>query len=189
MDSPYDHLLVTALYSDQVTLLEALFTAVANGIRVKTIDGSKGSEALVVIVDCMTLGAATEEGMGFLDEDQRRFNVAMSRAQVGRITVYHKGMIPFTILEARFNDVRRTYGAAVQQGAVNHANVSRGKSEEAAEKKVAMSSRRYGIITFLEATGGTEAQALKFLQTSKGGFHVAIDAYHSEHGSNVPVER
>lgn len=85
--------------------------------------------------------------------------------------------------------MRRKYGAAVQQGAVNHANVSRGKSKEAAEKKVAMSSRRYGIITFFEATGGTEAQALKFLQASKGGFHVAIDAYHSEHGSNLLVER
>lgn len=83
----YDEILVIALYSDQVTLLEALCADATNGIRVKTIDGSKGSEALVVIVDCMTLGAATEEGMGFLDEDQRRFNVAMSRAQVGRITV------------------------------------------------------------------------------------------------------
>lgn len=53
---------------------------VADGIRVKTIDGSKGSETPVVIIDCKTLGAATEEGIGFLGEYQRRFNVAMSRA-------------------------------------------------------------------------------------------------------------
>lgn len=31
------------------------------------------------------------------------------------------GNISFTTLEARFNDVRRTYGAAVQQDAVDHA--------------------------------------------------------------------
>lgn len=44
-------------------------------------------------------------------------------------------------------------------------------------------------MTFIEATGGTEAQALKFLQASNRDSHVAIDAHHLEHRSNLLVER
>jgi hypothetical protein len=217
-------IMVIAFYSDQVALLEALFTSAGfEGIRVNTIDGSQGSEAPVVIVDCVTLGAAAEEGMGFLGEDQRRFNVAMTRAQVGRITIAHKDMVkvvngkkvnsatwneffgqakeanavlsgrylnlPTTeaTLEAHFDETLRTYEALIRTVPVEHKNVvEQVGSQEVARRK--LSELAFRVMTFIEATGATEANAVKWLSEAGGDLPVAINAYFSEHGSDLPVE-
>ncbi|KAK5133881.1 hypothetical protein LTR08_007212 [Meristemomyces frigidus] len=90
-----DNILVIAFYADQVQLLKALFEGERNfdGITVSTVDASRGSENKVVIVDLVVLGAVNGDGMGFLNVDIRRWNVAMSRPQVGRIVIGHKDMI------------------------------------------------------------------------------------------------
>ena len=217
-------IIVIAFYKDQVGLLEALFDSETfRGLQVKTIDKSQGCEAPIVIVDCVTLGAAANEGMGFLGAEQRRFNVAMTRAQVGRIVICHKDMIQVlngkrlnsgawneffdqakaanavldghylnlrtgvAKLEDRFDDVRRTYERSVQAAQVSHSNVKGEKNQQTAVVKREC-RRNYGIITFIEATGATQADALKFLTQAGGDLAVAINAYFSEHGSTLPVE-
>lgn len=217
-------IIVIAFYKDQVGLLEALFDSENfRGIQVKTIDKSQGCEAPIVIVDCVTLGAAADEGMGFLGAEQRRFNVAMTRAQVGRVVVGHKDMIKvlngkrlnsgawneffdqaraanvildghylnertaIPAIEERYDDVRRTYERSVQAGQVGHSNVKTEKNEQTAVVKREC-RRDYGIITFIEATGATQADAVKFLTQARGDLAVAINAYLSEHGSDLPVE-
>ncbi|KAK5742662.1 hypothetical protein LTR17_003194 [Elasticomyces elasticus] len=86
---------IITFYLDQVALLKALFADLAlfDGIEIETIDTSQGSEAPVVIIDLVVLGAAGSDGMGFLNTDRRRFNVAMSRPQSGRIVIAQKGLI------------------------------------------------------------------------------------------------
>ncbi|KAK5719063.1 hypothetical protein LTR17_015397 [Elasticomyces elasticus] len=91
-------IMVLSFYKDQVQLLQSLFDDVPSfaDIYVDTVDGSQGNERKVVLIDCVVLGNANGDGTGFLGTDQRRFNVAMSRAQVGRITVVHSSMIKVT---------------------------------------------------------------------------------------------
>ncbi|TKA79338.1 hypothetical protein B0A55_03455 [Friedmanniomyces simplex] len=86
---------IITFYLDQVALLKALFAdlTIFDGVEIETIDTSQGSEAPVVIIDLVVLGAAGPDGMGFLNKDRRRFNVAMSRPQSGRIVIAQKGMI------------------------------------------------------------------------------------------------
>jgi predicted RNA-binding protein len=217
-------IIVIAFYKDQVGLLEALFeSGTFRGLQVKTIDKSQGCEAPIVIVDCVTLGSAANESMGFLGAEQRRFNVAMTRAQVGRIVISHKDMIQvlrgkrlnsgawneffdqakaanaildghylnertdITKMEARFDDVRHTYERSVQAGQVSHSNVKGEKNEQTAVVKREC-RRDYGIITFIEATGATQADAVKILTQARGDLAVAINDYFSEHGSALPVE-
>lgn len=90
---PHD-ILIFAFYSDQVMLLKALFAELPffDGVRYNTVDSSRGDESPIVIIDCVVSGAAAGDGMGFLGAEQRRFNVAMSRAQVGRIVIGHRDM-------------------------------------------------------------------------------------------------
>lgn len=90
-------------------------------------------------------------------------------------------------MEARFDDVRRTYERSVQAGQVSHSNVKGEKNEQTAVVK-RVCGRDYGIITFIEATGATQADAVKFLTQAGGDLAVAINAYFSEHGSALPVE-
>lgn len=88
-----DQIMVIAFYKDQVQLLQALFQAIdstKDKIVVQTVDGSQGSEREIVIVDTVTMGPAGGDSLGFINSDRRRFNVAMSRAQVGRIVIAHK---------------------------------------------------------------------------------------------------
>lgn len=89
-------IMVICFYSDQKAFLEALFADFNNlkGIAFDTVDGSQGSEAPVVIVDCVVYGQEEGKGgMGFLGQERRRFNVAMSRAQSGRIVIARRNMI------------------------------------------------------------------------------------------------
>ncbi|TKX20048.1 AAA domain-containing protein 10 [Elsinoe australis] len=94
-----ESILVTAFYSDQVIFLKALLAGhpLAKNIRVSTVDGSQGEEALVHIIDCVVLGGQGVEGgagdtLGFLSVERRRFNVAMSRGKAGRIVIGHSKM-------------------------------------------------------------------------------------------------
>ncbi len=59
-------------------------------LRLASVDGPQGKEATIVIVDCVTLGGATGESMGFLGGEKRRFNMAMSRAMAGLVVVCHE---------------------------------------------------------------------------------------------------
>ena len=88
-------IMVLSFYKDQVQLLQSIIDPSPNmkGIVVQTVDSSQGSERPIVIVECTTMGAAANDTMGFLNRDDRRFNVAMSRPQIGRITVAHRDMI------------------------------------------------------------------------------------------------
>jgi hypothetical protein len=215
-------IMVIAFYKDQVVLLAAIFSfAGFEGIRVRTIDSSQGSEAPVVIVDCVTLGAGADEGMGFLGEDQRRFNVAMTRAQVGRITIAHIDMLKVVngkqinsgawneffgqakaanavltgrylneptsdaMLEAHFDETRRTYEALIRAVPVS-------REEKQAGQDVAgtmvVGGKAFRTMTFIETTGATTADAVKWLTEARGDLAVAINAYFSEHGSDLPVE-
>ena len=88
-------IMIISFYRDQVQLIQSLFEGLDgfSGINIKTVDSSQGSEAQVVIVDAVVLGDANGDGMGFLNQDKRRFNVAMSRAKVGRIVIAHEKMV------------------------------------------------------------------------------------------------
>lgn len=98
-----EQILVTAFYAKQVGLLRSLFQdePLFNGLRLggpdslqlSTVDGSQGEENMVQVIDCVTLGGGANESMGFLGGDKRRFNVAMSRAKVGRIVICHRDFI------------------------------------------------------------------------------------------------
>lgn len=98
-----EQILVTAFYAKQIGLLRALFQdePIFNGLRLggpeslqlSTVDGAQGEENMVQVIDCVTLGGGANESMGFLGGDRRRFNVAMSRAKVGRIVICHRDFI------------------------------------------------------------------------------------------------
>ncbi|KAK8179583.1 P-loop containing nucleoside triphosphate hydrolase protein [Phyllosticta citribraziliensis] len=86
-------ILIDAFYADQVKFYKALFAGFPafNGIGFSTVDGSQGQEANIVIVDCVILGRVVPGGnMGFLGGETHRFNVGMSRARIGRITLCHE---------------------------------------------------------------------------------------------------
>ncbi|KAK8171367.1 AAA domain-containing protein [Phyllosticta citrichinensis] len=86
-------IMVVACYADQVQFCKALFTGFPafDGVRVKNVDESVGQEADIVIVDCVVLVWGRPEGnLGYLGAEKRRFNVAMTRARVGRITICHE---------------------------------------------------------------------------------------------------
>lgn len=63
------------------------------GVTVSTVEGSQGSERGIVIIDTVTQGKAVGDPIAFLNSDFRRFSVAMSRAQYGRIVVASEGMM------------------------------------------------------------------------------------------------
>ncbi|KAG9091395.1 hypothetical protein FRC07_011863, partial [Ceratobasidium sp. 392] len=75
-------------YSRQVRLLRAQLKAlspdIAANTEVHTIDGFQGREAEVIIFT--TVRSNTSADIGFL-EDERRLNVALTRAQLGRIII------------------------------------------------------------------------------------------------------
>ncbi|TKA80244.1 hypothetical protein B0A49_01434 [Cryomyces minteri] len=87
-------ILVTAFYDTQVQLIKALFAddPFYEHLRFSTVDGWQGVEALVEIVDAVTLGGGANESLWFLGGDRRRFNVAASRAKVGRIFIVHQDL-------------------------------------------------------------------------------------------------
>jgi hypothetical protein len=78
--------MVTSFYKDQVQLLVGLLADLGE-IGCYTVDGSQGKEAPIHIIDCVVLGHAARETMGFLSDDPRRWNVGLSRAQSGRILI------------------------------------------------------------------------------------------------------
>ena len=85
------NIMVQAFYLDQVNLLKAIFAdhKMFNGLKIVTVDGSQGDEALFGIIDSVVLGGGANETMGFLAGEKRRFNVAMTRQMAGRIVVGH----------------------------------------------------------------------------------------------------
>jgi hypothetical protein len=78
-------IMVTSFYKDQVKLLTDVLADL--GVACYTVDGSQGKEAPIHIIDCVILGQAAGESMGFLAADMRRWNVGLSRAQSGRILI------------------------------------------------------------------------------------------------------
>lgn len=84
--------MITAFYDGQVRLLKAFFAQFPqrNVIRFTIVDGSQGDEALVEIIDAVTFGGGADESTGILGGERRRFNVAVSRAMVGRIFFLHE---------------------------------------------------------------------------------------------------
>ena len=53
---------------------------------------------------------------------------------------------------------------------------------------VRAASLDYAVLTFVEATGSSTATALKYLTGADGDMPVAINAYHSDHGSDFVEE-
>ncbi|KAF4547090.1 AAA domain-containing protein 4 [Elsinoe fawcettii] len=97
MGMPKTALMISAFYTDQVNLIKALFASDPRlrDIMVGTIDSAQGKEASIHIIDCVVLGGkagGVGDTLGFLSSERRRFNVAMSRAKIGRIVVGHKNM-------------------------------------------------------------------------------------------------
>jgi superfamily I DNA and/or RNA helicase len=87
-------ILVTAFYVAQVGLLRAVFQDedVFNGLQLGGPESLRagtfqGREDMIQLVDCVTFGVGADEAMGLLGTDKRRFNVAMSRGNVGRIVI------------------------------------------------------------------------------------------------------
>jgi hypothetical protein len=78
-------LMVIAMYRSQVALIKRLFQHYHIDVAVNTVDSSEGKEAPIVIVD-LTTPARKHSEIGFL-RDQRRINVAFSRAMDGRIVL------------------------------------------------------------------------------------------------------
>lgn len=132
---------IVSFYCDQVTVLTALFADMDmfKGVVIETADGSQGGEAKVVIVDCVAYGAESDDGMGFLNEDRRRFNVAMSRAKVGRIVIAHKRMVGVKMVKGQpkniagiwndFFEEAREAKAVMDGGYLNEAFESRTMAE------------------------------------------------------------
>jgi len=91
-----EDILITCFYTDQVHLLQALFShASFSKLKIKTVDEAQGCEARIHIVDCVVLGGrrgGAGDTLGFLAREKRRYNVAMSRAQEGRIVIGHERM-------------------------------------------------------------------------------------------------
>jgi hypothetical protein len=87
---PEKDIMVLSFYLDQVRFHTAVLGDAYPQLRICTVDSSQGSQAAVVIVDSVVFGGATGETVGFLGHEYRRVNVAMSRAEVGRILVGHK---------------------------------------------------------------------------------------------------
>ncbi|EME82661.1 uncharacterized protein MYCFIDRAFT_211116 [Pseudocercospora fijiensis CIRAD86] len=87
--------MVIAFYTDQVELIKAILkdAPLADAFTVTTVDGAQGQESKVTIIDAVMQGAAFASGMNFIGADKRRFNVAMSRAQVGRIIIANQSMV------------------------------------------------------------------------------------------------
>jgi superfamily I DNA and/or RNA helicase len=78
-------LMVIAMYRSQVALIKRLFQHYNIDVAVNSVDSSEGKEAPIVIVD-LTTPARKHSEIGFL-RDQRRINVAFSRAMDGRIVL------------------------------------------------------------------------------------------------------
>jgi hypothetical protein len=81
--------MILAFYKDQVQLYQSTFGNFSKDVRVCTVDSSQGSQARIVIVDSVLLGGGANETCGFLGGEKRRCNVAMTRAEAGRIVVGH----------------------------------------------------------------------------------------------------
>jgi hypothetical protein len=117
---PGSEVYIATFYKDQRALIEAMIAGlkVFAGVAVVIVDGSQGRERDVVVLDCVRLGHAANESQGFLGLDQRRFNVAMSRARTLRVVVAHTGFMQFRrgAWAAYFDDARRHREVFVDDG-------------------------------------------------------------------------
>lgn len=197
-------IMVTAFYDAQVRLIKAIFAEYPhyNGVIFNTVDGSQGDEALIEVVDAVTLGGGANESMGFLGGEKRRFNVAASRPKVGRIVIVHedfaKGKYDETwskfIQEAKDNkwllhDKPLKKGWPPGMAGKVNAVVSKFESARPGKPttvprttgvKLRKEATAYNIRTFVTLTGLTEVYAQRYLQKYDDNLHVAIDAFFQE---------
>jgi len=71
-------LVVIAFYSEQVRRLQAQLANIRSDVQVMTVDAAQGSEADYVVLSCVRANHFNSIGHA---ADERRFNVAMSRAR------------------------------------------------------------------------------------------------------------
>jgi senataxin len=197
-----NEIMVTSFYQDQVQLLIGL-VADLGGIGCFTVDGSQGKEAPIHIIDCVILGQAADESMGFLSWDNRRWNVGVSRAKSGRILICSEnfvvrnrktGVWALTIMEAKSK-------AAILDDAMFHismatadkthfwdvvnkfkASAGKGKKTEAPRPKLPESqvnkiriSHAHNMINTLP--GCSQDEATRYLAACDDDLNVAIDTW------------
>lgn len=95
----WEDMLFVAPYNFQVNKLQARLAGMAGGgaAKVGTVDRFQGQEAAIVFVSmCSSDANDSPRGMDFLF-DERRLNVAVSRAQSLAVVVMHPGLVTTTV--------------------------------------------------------------------------------------------